>query len=103
MPPNAQDRVGKSEVYKAEEGAFSKYKFDFEMIPTEVRQLSDTWGIVLCTSQGKMIPIGGGGGIDFRYRVVFLMEKELDGRWLIARQIWNQKPGESTTKTNGPW
>jgi len=103
MPPNAQDRFGKAEVFKAEAGAFDKFNFRFEMAPTEVRRFSDMWTMVLCSSQGVMTPRGGGDGIEFRYRVLFLIEKQPDGRWLIARQIWNQKSGESVPKSGGPW
>jgi uncharacterized protein (TIGR02246 family) len=103
MPPNAQERRGKSDVFQAEAGAFSKYKFVFEMNPIEIRQLSDEWGMVLCSSQGIMTPAGGGEGTEFLYRVLFLVERQPDGRWLIARQIWNQKPAEGTAKSAGPW
>ncbi len=103
MPPNAQDRSGKSEVFKAEAGAFSKFKFVFEMVPIEILQLSDTWGIILCSSKGVMTPKSGGEATNFRYRVLFLTEKQPDGRWLIARQIWNQKPEEGITASGGPW
>jgi uncharacterized protein (TIGR02246 family) len=103
MPPNAQDRLCKSEVFKAESAAFSKFKFNFEMTPIEIRQLSDTWGMILCSSQGVMPPVGGGEGTKFHYRAMFITEKQSDGRWLIARQIWNQKPGEDTTPSGWPW
>ena len=103
MPPNAPDRLGKAEVFKAEAGAFDKFNFRFEMTPTEVRQFNNNWAMLLCSSQGVMTPRVGGDGIKFQYRVLFLMEKQQDGRWLIARQIWNQKPGENTPKSGGPW
>jgi uncharacterized protein (TIGR02246 family) len=103
MPPNANDRTGKSEVYKAEAAAFANFNFRFEMVPIEIRQLSDAWAMLLCSSQGVMTPRSGGDGVEFRYRVLFLVEKQPDGRWLIARQIWNQKPGENTPKSGGPW
>ncbi len=103
MPPNAQDRSGKPEIFKAESGAFAAFKFDFVMTPLEVRTLSDQWAIVSCNSQGTMAPRIGGAGIEFHYRVFFLLEKQVNGNWLIARQIWNQKPGENSPITGGPW
>jgi uncharacterized protein (TIGR02246 family) len=103
MPPDAEDRLSKSEVFKAEAGAFSKFRFSFEMVPTEIHQFSDTWGMILCSSKGVMTPKSGGKVTNFHYRVLFLTEKQPDDRWLIARQIWNRKPGESTIASRGPW
>jgi uncharacterized protein (TIGR02246 family) len=103
MPPGAIDRGGKSEVLKAESGAFAKFKFDFTMTPIEVKLLSDNCGMVICSSQGKMTPLGGGEDVNFLYRVFILMKKQPDGGWLISRQIWNQKPLEGESKAGNPW
>jgi ketosteroid isomerase-like protein len=54
MPPNAQDRLGKSEVFKAEAGAFSKFKFSFEMVPIEM-PIKQTWAMILVPAKGRCL------------------------------------------------
>jgi uncharacterized protein (TIGR02246 family) len=103
MPPNAPDRQGKSEVFDAQVAAFSKFKFTVALTPTEVRVLSKEWGLVLCSVRGVLTPREEGDVVEFRFRGVFVMERQPDGRWLIARQIWNQKPMEGAPKLGGVW
>ena len=103
MPPNAPDRVGKSEVFKAQSTAFSKFRFNIELVPTEVRQLSKDWGLVVCSVRGVLIPRGEGEVVQILFRAVFVMARQPDDLWRIAHQMWNNKPQENAPKTDGPW
>jgi uncharacterized protein (TIGR02246 family) len=103
MPPNALDRIGRSEILDAQLGAFSKFKFKVELTPTEVRALSKEWGLVLCTVRAVLSPRGEGHVVEMRLRELFLLARQTDGRWLIARQIWNQKPKEDVPRTASVW
>ena len=103
MPPNALDRIGKSEVFKAEAAAFSKFKFNVELTPTEVRALSEEWGMVLCSVRGVLTPRGEGDIVQILFRIVFVLARQPDSSWRIFRQIWNNKPQEGAPKTGGPW
>jgi uncharacterized protein (TIGR02246 family) len=103
MPPNSPDREGGSEILDAQVAAFSKFKFNVELTPTEVRALSEDWGLVLCTVRAVLTPRSEGDVVEMRLRGVFVMAKQPDGRWLIARQIWNQKPQEDMPGTGRVW
>ena len=94
MPPNAPDRIGRAEILKMQSAIFAKFATHTELTPTEVRLLSDQWGLVLCSSRGTMTPRGGGNAVEFAFSIVFLTARQPDGSWLVARQIWNQKPKE---------
>ena len=103
MPPNARDREGKSEILDAQTVAFSKFKFQVELTPTEVRVLSQDWGLVICSVRGVLTPRSEGETADLRFRGLFVMAKQPDGRWRIARQIWNHKPKKQAPKPGGVW
>ena len=103
MPPNGPDRIGKPDVLKAQSVAFSKFKFNVEVTPTEVRKLNDKWGLVVCSIRGTLTPLGEKETIRILFRTIFLMVRQPDGIWRIARQIWNNKLQEGWTKTGGPW
>jgi uncharacterized protein (TIGR02246 family) len=94
MPPNSPDRIGRAEILKTQSATFAKFTTNTELTPTEVRLLSDQWGLVLCSSRGKVTPRGEGNAVEFAYSIVFLMARQPDRSWLIACQMWNQKPKE---------
>jgi uncharacterized protein (TIGR02246 family) len=58
MPPNAPDRVGRSEVFNAQGATFNKFKLAVELTPTEVRLLGQEWGLVLVSVRGSLTPRG---------------------------------------------
>lgn len=92
MPPNAPDRVGKADVFNAQGTTFSKFKLSVELTPTEVRLLSEEYGLVLVSVRGSLTPHAGGDATEIRFRAIFVMASQPDGRWRITRQMWNNKP-----------
>jgi uncharacterized protein (TIGR02246 family) len=94
MPPNSPNRIGRTEIFKTQSATFTKFTTNTELTPTEVRLLSDQWGLVLCSSRGRVTPRGEGNTVEFAYSIVFLMARQPNRSWLIAYQMWNQKPKE---------
>jgi len=92
MPPNAPDRIGKADVFTAQGTTFSKFKLSVELTPTEVRLLSEDYGLVLASVHGSLTPHAGGDAADIRFRALFIMASQPDGTWRITRQMWNNKP-----------
>ena len=97
MPPNAPDRTSKEELLQAQLSFFDRFDFSVELTPTEARVLSDGWGFVLCSVRGELTPEDGGDPAQVKFRDVFIMKKQTDGQWKIARQMWNNKPVEGVT------
>ena len=91
MPPDAPDRCGIPDIVEGFAGTVADQDIDpiFKADEIEVTQ-TGTVGYVVGISDATIYPHNGEPK-QAKYRALWLMKKE-GGKWLINRQIWNNKP-----------
>lgn len=92
MPPNAPDRIGRQAVLDAQSANFEKFSFSLKLTPSETHVIADDWGYVIGSVRGTLTPKAGGDVVDILFSAIFVMNRQADGNWRIARQMWNNKP-----------
>ena len=94
MLPNSYSDATKNEAREFYRAAFQRGDFAENRVEIhELRVLGD-WAFVRCTAKGKFIPTGEDDGPVRGSRHLYLFRKEEDGRWRIARDIFNNPDQE---------
>ena len=91
MPPDAPDRCGISDIVEGFAGTVANQSIEpiFKAEEIEVTQ-TGTFGYVVGISDATIYP-DNGEPRQAKYKALWLMKKEGE-KWLIDRQIWNNKP-----------
>ena len=94
MSPNSCSDSTKNEAREFYRAAFQRGDFAENSVEIhELRVLGD-WAFVRCTATGKFIPNDEDDGPVRGSRHLYLFRKEGDGRWRIARDIFNNPDQE---------
>jgi uncharacterized protein (TIGR02246 family) len=89
MPPNAPPNVGKDEI-QAFCGAFlSAFGAEFSLAPEEVQIAGADWAFERGTYTITLTPKGGGEPIPDAGKYITVYQRQPDGSWAMARDIWN--------------
>jgi uncharacterized protein (TIGR02246 family) len=95
LPPGEDPVVGREaireslemDVEQEQDCQITEYEHDFE----EVKVLGDwafEWGMFSAAAE----PTGGGPPIRRSGKILRILERQVDGKWKVARSIWNNDP-----------
>ncbi|MBE9230411.1 SgcJ/EcaC family oxidoreductase [Cuspidothrix issatschenkoi LEGE 03284] len=90
IPPGRPDKVGPKDIGEAFANQASAVNIDAVLTADEIKVMGN-FAYIIGTSVAKISPKDGSPTINARFRVLWLMQKE-QGKWKIAREIWNTKP-----------
>ncbi|WP_404713708.1 NAD(P)-binding domain-containing protein [Sphingomonas sp. MMS24-J13] len=77
--------VGTDAVRRNYENTFHTIRFNMHTTIEELVQMSPEWAFVRTDSAGIFTPIRTGQGTPSTFHELFLLQKESDGKWRIAR------------------
>jgi len=89
MPQHSPSHVGTDAIRIAYENVFEAIDLDVEFDIIEVEVLSDQWAFARTTSSGTTTINADGAKVSEGNQELFLLQKQLDGEWKIARYIFS--------------
>lgn len=94
MPPGRELEYGREQVRAGEQADYDRFKLEVRSTPGDVQQLSDDAIYAIAHIEGTGTGHRDGAESSFRATKTWLLRREENGEWLIARQMWNLKPIE---------
>jgi len=89
MPPGKPAIAGKDSIAKIYSANFSKKRSKFELKPGII-QSCDGWAFLSGAFTRADTPKAGGKAMQASGNYLFVLKKQPDGTWKIARDIWNE-------------
>jgi len=89
MPPAASAYAGKEAIEEAFRGLFEQFTAELKW-PTDEIVVADDWAFHRGTYTASLTPVAGGKVIEEAGKVVVIFQRQPDGSWKIAREIWNR-------------
>ena len=90
IPPGGLDQVGPKAIGEAFANQANAVNIDAVLTADEIKVMGN-FAYIIGTSVAKISPKDGSPTMNAKFRVLWLMRKE-QGKWKIAREIWNAKP-----------
>jgi uncharacterized protein (TIGR02246 family) len=97
MPPHFGANAGKAAIQGWSSGFLSQFACRFSLSVEEVRAPGD-WAFERGRYKITLTPRAGGGSLDDIGKYITIYQRQSDGSWKIARDIWNSDlllPGTS--------
>jgi uncharacterized protein (TIGR02246 family) len=89
MPPNFPANVGSDSIRGWSGGMLGAFQADFSLSPDEVEAAGEEWVFERGTYTITLTPKAGGEAIEEVGKYITLYQRQRDGSWLMARDIWN--------------
>jgi uncharacterized protein (TIGR02246 family) len=89
MPPNYPANVGTEEIRGWSGGMLAVFRAEFSLSPEEVQLAGADWAFERGTYAITLTPRAGGDPIRDAGKYITLYQRQADGAWLMARDIWN--------------
>jgi len=91
MPPGAPAYAGKEAIEEAFRGFFEEFSSEGTW-PTKEAEIvvADGWAFHRDTYTARHTPVAGGEVIEESGKVLVIWQKQPDGSWKHAREIWNR-------------
>ncbi|MFX0182295.1 MAG: YybH family protein [Candidatus Hodarchaeota archaeon] len=88
MPPDVPRNIGKEKIREYNQKTLDQFQFKISINNEEVRETND-WGFARGLYSFELIPKGEGETIKGSGKFLTVLEKQDDGSWKIARDIFN--------------
>jgi ketosteroid isomerase-like protein len=89
MPPNAPPVIGKDAIRSWNEQMSRQFRFQsYNPVDDEV-VVAGKWAFRRATADWTLTPVGGGEPIHSSGKFIIIYERQPDGSWRVARDIWN--------------
>jgi uncharacterized protein (TIGR02246 family) len=88
MPPNFGTNAGKAAIEGWSKGFLGLFSCKFNLSVDEVQVASD-WAFERGRYDITLSPRSGGGSMDDNGKYITIYQRQPDGGWKIARDIWN--------------
>ena len=89
MPQHSPSQVGADAIREAYTHVFEAIDLDVVFDIIEVEIVSDQWAFARTTSSGTTTINANGAKVSEGNQEVFLLRKQIDGEWKIARYIFS--------------
>jgi len=96
MPPYSESAVGKAAVKVAYDRVFEELRFNVKFNIAELVQMAPTWAYVRTNSVGTTDHHSTGRMTSEANQELFILQKEDDGKWRIARYSFSPTSPPST-------
>jgi len=99
LPPDGPSYSGKAALEEVFRGGFEQVTIEFvwPVEGTEETIVADGWAYHLGEYIAMVTPKEGGETVEEKGKVVEILQRQPDGSWKIAREIWNVAPPPDTT------
>ena len=88
MPPNSPANVGRESIRAWSQGFLGYFNVEFALTVAEVKIAGD-WAFERGGYNIVLSPKPGGGSMSDAGKYITIYERQADGVWAIARDIWN--------------
>ena len=89
LPPNGPANLGTEAIGRWSGGLLAAFDCEFSLDPEEVQLTGSDWAFERGTYAITLAPKGQDGKMRDVGKYITLYERQPDGRWLMARDIWN--------------
>ncbi len=89
MPPNEPAIIGKESLRSRMQANLDQNTYQLDNPPEEV-QVSGDWAFARGTYTVTVTPKAGGESIQLEGKYLVVFQKQPDGSWKAARDIWNE-------------
>jgi uncharacterized protein (TIGR02246 family) len=89
MPPSFPANVGAENIRGWSGGMLAAFRAEFALSPAEVQRPGDEWVFERGTYTITLAPKAGGDAIRDVGKYITLYQRQADGAWLMARDLWN--------------
>jgi uncharacterized protein (TIGR02246 family) len=89
MPPNSPSNVGTESIRGWSGGMLATFDAEFSLSPDEVQLAGEEWAFERGGYTITLTPKAGGDAIQDVGKYITLYQRQSDGSWLMARDIWN--------------
>ena len=89
MPPNEPVLRGKAAVRSWYEQFLTQMRTSSLTVTNREVLLGEDWATEVAGFEWKLMPVAGGPSIIDRGSYIQVWHRELDGRWLFSREVWN--------------
>ncbi len=98
MPPDAPALRGKQAIEEALRGFFEQFSIEmtWPVEGTEEIVVADGWAFYISEYIERFTPKAGGEAFEVRGKIIEICQRQPDGSWKFAREIWNRNspPGK---------
>jgi len=88
MAPNFPPAIGKQAVRALFQGLFGQFAVEETLSSHEILLFGD-WAFERGSYTATLTPRSGGGPIQDNGKIIFIWQRQSDGSWKIARDMWN--------------
>jgi uncharacterized protein (TIGR02246 family) len=88
MPPNAPANAGRAKIRAWIQAFMGAFRIEFALEVAEV-QLAGDWAFERGGYRIRLSPKAGVGAMQEAGKYITIYQKQADGAWLTARDIWN--------------
>ena len=88
MPPNEEELMGKQAITDNMVAMFEGMGAELTISSEEVEVAGD-WAFDRGAYTMKLTPKGDGEPMEDNGKYIVILEKQADGSWRIAREVWN--------------
>jgi ketosteroid isomerase-like protein len=89
LPPGKQALVGKDKIVQHYADYFAQVRSEFELKSGDI-QVSEGWAFMSGAFSRADTPKAGGKATQASGHYLFVLKRQPDGTWKIARDIWNE-------------
>ena len=89
MPPNDAVNIGVENIRAWSKGMLSAFRVEFSLDAEEVELAGERWAFERGGYTIALSPAAGGAPLRDSGKYVTIYERQADGSWLMARDIWN--------------
>lgn len=96
MPPNNAANVGIERIRAWSTGMLTAFRVEFSLDVDELELMGETWALERGGYTITLTPASGGASISDNGKYITIYQRQANGSWLMARDIWNsdqQLPG----------
>ena len=88
MPPNAQAATGKQAIESWFQTSFDQFTAELTLSSVDL-QVAGDWAFERGTYTINLTPKAGGESMEDNGKYIVIPQKQADGSWRLARDIWN--------------
>jgi len=89
MPPGFPANAGTAAIRAWAQGFLAQFDVGFDISPNEVQVVSPDWAFESGTWEIALTPKGGGEPMRDAGKHITVYQRQADGTWAMARDIWN--------------
>jgi len=92
MPPGAEPEYGPEQIRKSVQPYYDDATWSARFTPANALRVAEEWIYGIAHVDVTTTARADGAQSSFGLTATWLLQRQVSGEWLIARQMWNLKP-----------